>query len=435
MKRLLALTSILFATHSVFSQEAFYVQNCNDISKVENSNPEQVSPIEWQVRLYKKGASKNGNSYWGTIKGSTANEVMTKLKSDQDFELRFNAFIGKGRVQDDVLTHFNPLGPIAIMEACTSKKSPNEENVTPTSEVYDKAKEYFSAYIEAKKRLDVILKGKAVNPYDNYGSVFREYTNNLKDAIKQIISLRTLLGNNASITMEKIDKQIASIDSKLETANTNQKQLNTAISENQNQNKTNNDVGLKNSTSNQLPLSNFPNKYKASIQTVLESGREISNIKASIPYELTAGMNEQQKVYFKDFVEQINYYWTDMAYCFGLMSEGSIGYGYLDNNKILIDVTDQYYRDNVFKNAQIFETSNYNTYYSQALLDKANAAYNLFKLIEHESNVTKQTKNNLLNYGLTNANMIYQEAIEGYRNKDVLTQKQEIISKIKQSLK
>jgi hypothetical protein len=265
--------------------------------------------------------------------------------------------------------------------------------------------------------------------------VFREYTNNLKDAIKQIISLRTLLGNNASITMEKIDKQIASIDSKLETANTNQKQLNTAISENQNQNKTNNDVGLKNSTSNQLPLSNFPNKYKASIQTVLESGREISNIKASIPYELTAGMNEQQKVYFKDFVEQINYYWTDMAYCFGLMSEGSIGYGYLDNNKILIDVTDQYYRDNVFKNAQIFETSNYNTYYSQALLDKANAAYNLFKLIEHESNVTKQTKNNLLNYGLTNANMIYQEAIEGYRNKDVLTQKQEIISKIKQSLK
>jgi hypothetical protein len=48
--------------------------------------------------------------------------------------------------------------------------------------------------------------------------------------------------------------------------------------------------------------------------------------------------------------------------------------------------------------------------------------------------VTKQTKNNLLNYGLTNANMIYQEAIDGYQSKYVLTQKQEIISKIKQSL-
>jgi hypothetical protein len=415
----------------VFSQPC-YIQKGSNVVKIDNCNSDQIKAIEWVVRLYKKGTPKSGNSYWGTIKAATAGEVMTKLESEQNFELRCNAFFGKGRVQNDILTYFNPIGPIAIIEASALKESANEEKVEQTSEIYNKAGKYLDAYFEAKKRLDVILKGKLVNPYDNYGSVFREYTSNLKDAIKQVISLRTLLRNNASATMAKIDQQIASIDTKLEIANNNHEKFNTLI--NESQSKSDETLNTKNSTVNKLPLSNFPNKYKTVIQTVLESGKEISTIKSSIPNELTAGMNEQQKVYFKGFVEQINYYWTDMAYCFGLMSEGSIGYGYLDNNKILIDITDQYYRDNVFKNAQIFETSNYNTYYSQALLDKAIAAYNLFKLIEHEPNVTKQTKNNLLNYGLTNANMIYQEAIDGYQSKYVLTQKQEIISKIKQSL-
>ena len=433
MKRLFVFVSTLLVSGYTFSQPPYYIQNGNNITKVDNVNLSQLNVKEWRVLLYKRGASKSGGNYWGKIKGSSADEVMQELKTEQEFELKFNAFIGKGSVQDESLTHFNPLGPIAVLDASTSSESATEEKIGQTSEIYNKAGEYLIAFFDAKKRLDVILKGKTINPYDNYGSVFKEYSSNLKDAIKQIISLRSLLGNNASVTMSKIEQKITSIDSKLETANTNHENLNTLISENQN--KTNESVNVKNNTSNQLLLSNFPNKYKTSVQTVLESGKEISSIKASIPPELTAGMNEQQKVYFKDFVEQINYYWTDMAYCFGLMSEGSIGYGYLDNNKILIDETDQYYRDNVFKNAQIFETSNYNTYYSQALLDKANAGYDLFKMIEHEPNISKQVKNNLLNYGLTNANMIYHEVIDGYQSKYVVKQKQEIILKIKQSLK
>lgn len=433
MKHNFLVIAFSLTMHFAFSQATFYVQNGNNVTKVDNGDPSQLNVKEWQVRLYKRGVPKSGKNYWGTIKGSSADEVMQELKTEQEFELKFNAFIGKGRVQDESLTHFNSLGPIAVTDASTLDQSATEEKVEQTSEIYSKAGEYLTSYFEAKKRLDVILKGKPVNPYDNYGSVFIEYSSNLKDAIKQIISLRALLVNNASVTMAKIEQQIASIDSKLETANTSNEKLNTLITESQNE--SNESVNVKNTTGNQLPLSNFPNKYKASVQRVLESGREISAIKASIPAELTTGMNEQQKTYFKDFIEQINYYWTDMAYCFGLMSEGSIGYGYLDNNKILIDVTDQYYRDNVFKNLQIFETSNYNTYYSQALLDKANAAYNLFKMIEHEQNISKQAKNNLLNYGLVNANMIYREAIDGYQTKYVVTQKQEIISKIKQSLK
>ena len=198
-----------------------------------------------------------------------------------------------------------------------------------TSETYTKAGEYLNAFFEAKKRLDVILKGKPVNPYDNYGSVFKEYTSNLKDAITEVISLRALLASNAYVTIIKNrPRDRENIDAKLGVVNKYQEKLNTIIGENENN--STETVNLKTSVVNQLPLSNFPNKYKTAIQTVSESGKEISSIQASIPDELTIGMNEQQKTYFKDFVEQINYYWKDMAYCFGLMSEGSRGYGYLD---------------------------------------------------------------------------------------------------------
>jgi hypothetical protein len=431
MKHNFLLIVFLLTMHFAFSQSTFYVQNGNSVSKIENGDPSQLNVRVWQVRLYKKGMAKSGNNYWGTIEANSADEVMVKLKIQQEYELKINSFFGKGRVQDEILTHFNALGPIAITDALT--KSSTAEKTDETSEIYNKAGGFVEAFFEVKKRLDVILKGKPVNPYDNYGSVFKEYASNLKDAVKQVISLRTLLVSNVTVTMDRINQQIANIDEKFDVANTKQEKLNALINENQNQpDKTEN---VKSISVNHLPLSNFPNKYKTAVKTVLESGKEISAIQASIPSELTTGMNEQQKIYFKDFVEQINYYWKDMAYCFGLMSEGSIGYGYLDNNTILIDETDQYYRDNVFQNAQIFETSNYNTYYSQALLDKANAAYCLFKLVENEPNVSKQIKNNLLNYALANANMIYKEAIEGYQSNYVLTEKQKILSKIKQSLK
>ncbi|MGI8583991.1 MAG: hypothetical protein ACR2KX_17480 [Chitinophagaceae bacterium] len=435
MKLYLQFIPIFLVTYQVFAQPC-YIQKGANIVKFENCNTDQIKAIEWAVRLYKKGASKTGNSYWGTIKRTTASEVMAKLKSEQDFELRFNAFIGKGRVQDDILTHFNPLGPIAIMDKSAPRESPVEENAAQLTDINEKAKDYLTTYAEVKRKLDVIIKGKASTPFDNYGNVFKEYTDNLKYAFKQISSLRNVLGKSTTNLMDKITKDVESINIKLNAANSKQEQLNEAFdSHNQNQSQNHVSTTLKNFASNRSLISNLPNKYKTAIQTVIESGNKISELKSSIPSQLTVGMNEQQKIYFKNFVEQINYYWSDMAYCFGLMSEGSIGYGYLDNNKILIDVTDQYYRDNVFKNAQIFETSNYNSSYSLALLDKANAAYYLFKLIEHEPNVTKQSKNNLLNYGLTAANMIYQEAIDGYQSKSVLTQKQEIISKIKQSLK
>lgn len=426
----------LLTTCLAFAQPPYYIKRGNSITKVENIDLSKLKVIEWQVQLFKRGATTSGDGYWGTIKGRTAKEVMVKLKSDQDFELRFNTFIGKGKVQDDILTHFNPLGPIAIMDKSVPGESPVDENTAQLANISERAKDYLTTYLEVKKKLDVIIKGKASTPFDNYGNVFTEYTDNLKYAFKQISSLQSVLGKSTTNSIDKITKDIESINIKLDIANSKKEQLNEAFDNyNQNQSQNNGSAALKNSVSNQLFISNLPNKYKTAIQTVLESGNKISELKLSIPDQLTVGMNEQQKMYFKNFVEDIHYYWTDMAWCFGLLSPGSAGYGYLDNNKILVDITDQYYRDNIFKNNQIFQSDNYNIYYSNALLDKAKAAYDLFKLVESDPNSKKQTKAGLLQYALASANMVYQEGINGYQSNSVLKSKQELISKIKQNSK
>ncbi|MFT4152909.1 hypothetical protein [Parafilimonas sp.] len=436
MTRFLFVLIALLLSFNLFSQPTFYVQNGNSISKVENGDPSQVNVNVWQVRLYKKGIPKSGNNYWGTIEGNSADDVMQKLKIQQEYELKINSFFGKGRVQDDILTHFNALGPIAITDASTSSKSTIVEKTDETSEVYNKAGSYVEAFLEAKKRLDVILKGKPVNPYDNYGSVLKEYAFNLKDAVKQVISLRTSLVNNTSITLDRISQQIASIDQKLEIANNNQEKLNTLINENQNKNNSNETVTANNLSANQFPFSSVPNKYKTAIQTVLNaSDNQLTSMKAAIPSELTTGMSEQQKNYFKKFIEDVQNYGNGMALCFGYLSPGAYGYGYLSNNQIQIDETDQYYRDNVLRNAQIFETSNYNTYYSGALLEKGNAAYDLFKLLDSDPTSNKTVKNKILQYGIENVSMIYQQSINGYQDASVVKDKQVLLAKLKQSLK
>lgn len=437
MKWLCFIWLILITTCYSFSQTSFYILSGGNITKVENIDQSQLNITEWQVRLYKKGASKSGNGYWGTIKGSTSEDVMQKLKFEQDFELRFNAFIGNGKVQDAILTHFNALGPIAVIDEVKPTQTATEVQIEPTSEVYDKTTESFSTYLEAKNKLDVILKGKPINPFDNYGRVFKEYTTNLKDAIKQVTSLRTLLVTNSSIKMDIINERIASIDSKLETANTNQKQFYTSIDEitNQTQGNSNNDTSLKLSLTDVLLIQNFPNKYKNPILTVLASGKGIERINNSIPDELTVGMTTQQKIYFKDFINDIYHYGISMGWSFGLLSYGSIGYGYLNNNEIYLDKADQYYRENVMQNEQILESSNYNSYYSNALLEKGKAAFNLYKLLNSDPSINKSIKIKILQYGINNVSMIYLQVIDGYQDTSVVREKELLLVKLNECLK
>jgi len=213
MKRLIILISCLLNLSYILPLTPFYIQKGSYIYRDENNDPKQINAIEWQVRLYKKDSPKNGNSYWGIIKGRTADEVLTKLKSDQDFELKFNKFIGKGYIEDDVFTHFNPLGPIAIIEESKLEESSNESNYDKLLEVIEKAKDYYDDYSEVYK----ILKAEPIGPYDNFGNVFKDYTENLKLVFKNVDKLKNVLFDNTDNKLGQINSDISKIDNGYQT--------------------------------------------------------------------------------------------------------------------------------------------------------------------------------------------------------------------------
>lgn len=431
--RFLLIPAILLSLN-LFSQSTFYIQTGSGITKIEDGDPLQINVKEWQVRLYRRNAPTSGTAFWGTIKGSSANEVMETLKKQQQFELDFNKFIGKGSVEDNVFTHFNPLGPIAVADVPKASELPLNNSKKRVSDLYEKATDLFYTGLEVKNNLDVILNGKE-NPYDGVGSNFMQYSENIKDNILQLRILQNLLVNSHVTTLQNINTRINEISKKLNITQAKLNKVRTSLkSVTATQNKSK--MAGASSSSIQNIVSELPAKYQNSILSVLKANdNQLTSLKTFLPNGLIAGMNEQQKTYFKNFVEDIQYYGNDMALCFGYLSPGANGYGYLSNNQIQIDETDQYYRDIVLRNDQIFETSNYNTYYSRALLEKGNAAYDLFKLLDSNPTSSKAIKNKVLQYGIANANMIYQQAIEGYQDESVVRDKQTLLSKLKESLK
>ncbi|TCC82693.1 hypothetical protein [Pedobacter hiemivivus] len=191
-------------------QSTYYVQSKGNISKVENSDASRVKVKEWRVRLYKKGAPRTGNSNWGSISASSAEEVMKKLKAEQEFELRSNAFFGKGRVQDEICTHFNPLGPIAVLDEDTEKVAAEKR----AAELYAKSVDIYETFLEVKDNVDA-LRG-VDNPYSGVGNNFKEYAETVKDVTIQTRMIQKMFTEFTDKTMNNIYQKMKVFDSKMD---------------------------------------------------------------------------------------------------------------------------------------------------------------------------------------------------------------------------
>lgn len=218
MKMILLITFITFSCFT-FSQSSFYVQKDNNIIEIENEDPYKLDVKEWQIRLYKKGQPTKGNLYWATIKGSTIDVVNKSLRISQEFELKSNEFFGKGRVQNDVTTNFNPFGPIAIIDSRAALTN-TDQGQYKISELSERTLDAYETYKEVKDGLDIIIKGED-NLYGNIGNNFKEYTDNLREVFTQISSLQKLLNNNTQQYIDKINQSIKEIDKKLDKAENN----------------------------------------------------------------------------------------------------------------------------------------------------------------------------------------------------------------------
>ena len=112
----------------------YWVWNGNAMTRIYDNDSSQFVVREWQVWLYDQEKPTGGADRWGSITARTSEEAMQKLKKNQDFELQYNAFMGKGRVPDQTNTYFNSFGPIAIVDRPQPKPKPApkpEPNVKP----------------------------------------------------------------------------------------------------------------------------------------------------------------------------------------------------------------------------------------------------------------------------------------------------------------
>jgi hypothetical protein len=226
IKTTVLILTLHFGSLIVSGQSTYYVRNGKNLTKVENSDPSKLKISEWQVLLFKKGDPHVAGKEWGMITGKSAGQVMSQLKKDQEFELKYNAFIGKGRVQDDVFTNFNPLGPVAVVENSSSSNQQNnntnnstwQEKLTKVKNVYDQVKEYYDGYHQI---VEIISEPKPQTPFDHVGEVFKEYSDNLKEAFLRVSSLKNQLQNGVNLSLEQIDKSIHEINNNLSVVKNN----------------------------------------------------------------------------------------------------------------------------------------------------------------------------------------------------------------------
>src|SRR5215203_1285072 len=236
VKTTVLILTLYFEPFYVSGQSTYYIRSGKNITKVENSDPSKLNVTEWQVLLFKKGAARVMGTQWGMITGKSASHVMSQLKKDQEFELRFNSFIGKGKVQDDVFTNFNALGPVAVVENASNKQinDPNnstfQEKITKVKNVYDQVKEYYDNYHEI---VGIINEPKPQTPFDNVGQVFKEYSDNLKEAFQRVSSLQNQLQNGINLSMAQSDKSINEINTNLNVVKNNSRIIKQKLNINQ----------------------------------------------------------------------------------------------------------------------------------------------------------------------------------------------------------
>jgi hypothetical protein len=188
----------------------YYVYDGRSLQRVDHADPAAVRVKEWRVWLYRKGQRAGGPDYWGAIRGASASSVMAHLERDQVFERYWERWC---RCDWGAETHFNPLGPIAIMEPPPGVL----ESLARLSEDYDRLQELREPFDKAREMLDPDdgRSGGERNPYGAVGSVLKEYTENLKKAQQDLRKLGRLQTVTTAPPLAEISRGLSQIDDAL----------------------------------------------------------------------------------------------------------------------------------------------------------------------------------------------------------------------------
>lgn len=187
------------------ADEGYYQFNGRELAHVAHGRPEEVLAKEWQFWLYRKGAAAAGPLYWGVIAGRSVAAVRAELKSSQDFERAWERWCGCPWGDD---TNFNPLGPIAVVEA------PLYPRVNRAADLAER----IIALRKIVQGVSAITEGRPANPFRAVGTVLREYVWNLKDAQGKLRRLRRMMNDIALPPMEATFTELEGIIARSESS-------------------------------------------------------------------------------------------------------------------------------------------------------------------------------------------------------------------------
>jgi ankyrin repeat protein len=192
----------------------YYVFDGKSVSLFTPGDPNQAQVREWQIWLYPRGVTPGvphmgKDGYWGACEGRTVADVEKQLKDGQKEEITFDRFAGKP-VGSDLLTHFNPFGPIAIIESLPQQST--NENETAASD-FRQLKEWGDKLKELNEfasKIKVAVSGDEPSTYEVGGRV-QEYMENLQTAEQNLEQLKMLLNNSTDNGLSKIQDLISQI--------------------------------------------------------------------------------------------------------------------------------------------------------------------------------------------------------------------------------
>lgn len=196
--------NIVTGTTVLAQQQGYYVDDGRSITHVPNVDPETVKVERWEIRLYRPGQATSGLDNWGAISGESVAKVMAELRSGQEFEKRWCRWAETD--YPDHFTYTNYLGPIAVVQPPKPVVARLLQQIT---NLYDRLKQARDLFIQ----IGEILSDKPgeTNPFNNVGSVLKEYVDNLREAQKRLRELQQLVTRIVSPEQSSIDAAMTEI--------------------------------------------------------------------------------------------------------------------------------------------------------------------------------------------------------------------------------
>jgi hypothetical protein len=201
-------------------QDVYYSFN-GDTLEVRSDNPAFANDVHWQVWLYQEGVRipryTAGLQYsrWGVIEGTSAVNVMKRLKASQSFEEAYSKFFGPGTWGR--YTFLNPLGPIAV---------PNQL-INTDSAILEKWYHVLRLDDRVEKLLTAVQPSLENNESQGPDSPVKEYFDVVRDSHIKVSRLSNQLAHTDP-QLQYINRQIAQVQPGIAQAENNVERI-TAI--------------------------------------------------------------------------------------------------------------------------------------------------------------------------------------------------------------